>query len=113
MGKYRSRLEIVADILCVVNGNNGARKTRIMYQANLSYKLLTRYLKDIVEAGLVRFGSRNYYALTRKGREFLRRFGEYCDGREKVEEQLDHVEGQRVTLEKMLSMRKSEGLFEQ
>ncbi|MGQ9461394.1 MAG: winged helix-turn-helix domain-containing protein, partial [Candidatus Bathyarchaeaceae archaeon] len=37
MGKYRGRLDIVADILSVVNNNDGARKTRIMYQANLSY----------------------------------------------------------------------------
>ena len=104
MGRYRSRLEIIADMLCVVNDNkdnNGARKTRIMYQANLSYKLLTQYLNDVVEAGLVTFGTKNYYMLTRKGKEFLAKFGEYCKSREKVEVQLNHVEGQRVMLEKM------------
>lgn len=101
MGKYRSRLEIVADILYVVNDNNGAKKTRIMYQANLSYKLLTRYLKDVVEAGLVAFGSANCYTLTWKGREFLRRFGEYCDEREKVEDQLNDVQNERKMLENL------------
>jgi len=52
MAKYRSRLEIVADVLGVVSG--GARKTQIMYQANLSYKLLVHYLKDVIKMGLVK-----------------------------------------------------------
>jgi len=101
MSKYRGRIEIIADILCVVNDNNGARKTRIMYQANLSYKLLTQYLNEVVEAGLVTFGTKDYYVLTQKGKEFLAKFGEYCKSREKVEVQLNHVEDQRVMLEKM------------
>ena len=101
MGKYRSRLEIIADILFVVNDNNGARKTRIMYQANLSYKLLTQYLNGVVEAGLVAFGTKNFYMLTQKGKKFLAKFGEYCKSREKVEVQLNHVEDQRVILDKM------------
>jgi predicted transcriptional regulator len=101
MGKYRSRLEIIADILCVVNDNKGARKTRIMYQANLSYKLLTQYLNGVVEAGLVTFRTKNSYTLTQKGKEFLAKFGEYSKSCEKVEVQLNHVEDQRVMLEKM------------
>jgi len=101
MGKYRSRLEIIADILFVVNDNKGARKTRIMYQANLSYKLLTQYLNGVVEAGLVTFGTKNFYMLTQKGKKFLAKFGEYCKSREKVEVQLNHVEDQRVILDKM------------
>ncbi len=105
MGKYRHRLEIVADILYVVNDNNGAKKTKIMYQANLSYDLLVQYLKNVVDAGLITCGSKNCYALTRKGQEFLRKFGEYCDDREKVEKQLNHVEDQKALLEKMLTRR--------
>jgi len=101
MGKYRSRLEIIADVLCVVNDNDGARKTRIMYQANLSYKLLTQYLNDVVEAGLVTFATDDCYMLTQKGKEFLTKFGEYSKSRDKVEVQLNHVEDQKMTLEKM------------
>jgi len=40
-------------VLSVISGNEGARKTQIMYQAYLSYKLLVRYLKDVMDAGLV------------------------------------------------------------
>jgi len=101
MSKYRDRLGIIADILCVVNDNDGAKKTRIMYQANLSYKLLTQYLNATLKAGLVKFGTKNYYILTQKGKEFLAKFGEYSKTREKVEVQLNHIEDQRVTLEKM------------
>jgi len=101
MSKYRGRLEIIADILCVVNDNNGARKTRIMYQANLSYKLLTQYLNDVLEAGFVVSGTKDCYMLTRKGKEFLAKFGEYRKSREKVEVQLNHIEDQKVMLEKL------------
>lgn len=41
---YRSRYEIIADMLNVVSGR--AKKTKIMYQANLSYKLLQKYLAE-------------------------------------------------------------------
>jgi predicted transcriptional regulator len=101
MGKYRGRLQIIADILSVVNDNKGAKKTRIMYQANLSYKLLNQYLNYVIETGFVTFGTKDYCILTQKGKEFLTKFGEYRKTCEKVEVQLNHVEGQRVMLEKM------------
>jgi predicted transcriptional regulator len=97
MGKYRSRLQIIADVLSVVSG--GAKKTRIMYQANLSYKLLTRYLGDVLEAGLVRGGNDDCYELTQKGREFLARFDDYFVHRQSAEEKLNHVMDEKVKLE--------------
>jgi hypothetical protein len=45
MVKYRSRLKIVADMLSVASGDD-AKKTRIMYLANLSWDLLNRYLDE-------------------------------------------------------------------
>lgn len=97
MGKYRSSLQIIADILSEVRG--GARKTRIMYQANLSYKLLSRYLSEVLEAGLVKFGNDDCYELTEKGKEFLERFDEYSERRKSVEERLNDVRDERMTLE--------------
>src|SRR2546422_835291 len=41
--KYRSRTDIVTQILDAANGN-GANKTRIMYKAYLSYAQLKEYL---------------------------------------------------------------------
>ena len=84
MGSYRSRLDIIADILHVAR--QGAKKTQIMYQANLSYKLLTRYLSGILEACLVRFERRKQcYVLTRKGIEFLEKYKKYSRRNRRLE----------------------------
>ena len=101
LGKHRSRLKILASILSVVNNNEGVKKTQIMYKAYLSYKLLTRYLSDVMEAGLVSRGGENCYRLTKKGEEFLAKFGEYDESRERFDEQQNHIEDQRLMLEKM------------
>jgi len=101
MGKHRSRLKILANILFVVSDNNGAKKTQIMYQAYLSYKLLVQYLKDVTEAGLVKCVNENCYKLTPKGEKFLAKFGEYDKSRETVDEQLNHIEDQKLMLEEM------------
>jgi len=101
MGKYRNKLQIVADMLFVVRGNY-ANKTRIMYQANLSYKLLCRYLEDVVNAGLIRFEKGNSYVLTSKGEKFLKRFEEHQKQCQLFEEQNSSIQGERAELEKML-----------
>ncbi len=100
MGKYRSRLRIIADILVIAG--NGAKKTWIMYQANLSYKLLGRYLEEVMNAGLVRFVKGNLYVLTSKGEEFLKKCNEYHKQCEQLEEQINSVQGERAELENML-----------
>ena len=64
LGKHRSRIRILAKILSVVNENNGAKKTHIMYNAYLSYELLTRYLTDLINANLIIYGDDNNYMLT-------------------------------------------------
>jgi len=97
MAKYRSRLEIVADVLGVVS--DGARKTQIMYQANLSYKLLINYLKDVIDMGLVKMKDRRTYELTDKGFKFLEEFMGYYERRVEVEEQLNDVQDKKVMLE--------------
>lgn len=101
MGKHRSRLKILAKILSIVSANNGARKTQIMYQAYLSYKLLVRYLDDLTQAGLVRCENGTCYELTSKGKVFLTRFNEYSESCKFVEKQLDQIEYQKSTLEEM------------
>ena len=100
MGKYRDRLQIVADMLSVVSGND-AKKTRIMYLANLSWDLLNRYLNDLVEAGLLSFGSSGCYVLTPRGKLFLYRFSEYSKRCEKVNEHLNDLDKEKRNLENM------------
>jgi len=99
MSKYRDRLQIVADMLSIVSG--GARKTRIMYQANLSYRLLCRYLSEVLDAGLVRFEEEDCYVLTAKGKEFLSRHEDYSKRCRSLEAQFNHVNNEKTVLEEM------------
>jgi len=73
----RSKIRIIADILRVIERENGAKLTQILYGANLSYERLTGYLNELKAKGLIKEkrgdeGSRYY--LTEKGFRFLREF---------------------------------------
>jgi molybdenum-dependent DNA-binding transcriptional regulator ModE len=73
-----------------------------MYQANLSYKLLTMYLSEIVEASLIRFEKKGHcYVLTSKGREFLEKYKEYSRRHKHVEEQLNDISIKKKALEEL------------
>jgi len=101
MGNYRDRLQIIADILSIAGRR--AKKTQIMYQANLSYRLLCRYLNDVVKADLICVENADCFKLTNKGEDFLTRYQEYLKRRKRVEEHLNNVEGERALLEMMCS----------
>ena len=102
MASYRRRLDIIADILNVVS--RGAKKTQIMYQANLSYKLLNKYLSEIIEVCLVRFERRKKrYVLTSKGQKFLEKYKNYSKRNKHVEKQLGNVKVIRKVLEEYCS----------
>ena len=105
MGNYRSRFDIIADILHVVKGDDGAKKTQIMYGANLSYKVLKRYLAEVLEACLIKFEKgRRCYVLTTKGREFLERYHEYSKRNKHVTQQLETMKAKKKLLEKLCSI---------
>jgi predicted transcriptional regulator len=98
LGSYRGRLDIIADILRVAKGN--AKKTQIMYQANLSYKVLQRYLKEIVDASLISFeNTEHHYVLTSKGHEFLETYKDYAKTNRSIEKRLDEICTKKKILE--------------
>ncbi|MEM3566183.1 MAG: winged helix-turn-helix domain-containing protein [Candidatus Bathyarchaeia archaeon] len=104
MGSYRSRLDIIADILQVVRGNGRAKKTQIMYGANLSYTVLTKYLTEVLNACLIKFESgKRCYVLTDRGRTFLEHYREYSRRNRHVERQLETVNAKRKVLEELCS----------
>ena len=76
----------------------GARKTEIMYQANLSYRLLVRYLQDVLDLGLVRMQDDHTYVLTPRGADFLVEFEDYHARRVAVEERFDEMEDEKALL---------------
>ncbi|MCJ7762854.1 winged helix-turn-helix domain-containing protein [Candidatus Bathyarchaeota archaeon] len=104
MRTYRGKWDIIADILRVVSGN--AKKTQIMYQANLSYKVLQKYLAEIVEASLISFEKiERYYILTDKGRTFLDAYQEYSKTNRHLEKGLNSARTKKGVLEKLCSSR--------
>jgi len=74
-GRRRSRIEVIVDILS--EALNGANKTRLMYQCNLNFVRFNRYLRDMLDAGLIECEDSNpksilVYKTTDKGRELLK-----------------------------------------
>ena len=76
MGKNRDSLTIIADILRFAN--SGTNKTKIMYSANLSFKVLEKYLNIVMSSGLLK-KEKSLYILTPLGCEFIKKYGDYQD----------------------------------
>ena len=76
--KYRSRTEIVSMILESANG--GATKTKMMYNAFLSYNQLREYLSVLVENNLIEYleGTKTFKT-TEKGLNFLKMHNEMAE----------------------------------
>ncbi len=74
----RNNLDISADILEVARG--GAKKTHLVYRANLNFKLVNEYLDRLEEKGLIEPSSGMFYT-TEKGARFLRHYGELASPR--------------------------------
>ncbi len=109
LGNYRDRLDIIADILNVASRN--AKKTQIMYQANLSYKVLQRYLHEILDASLVRFEDENqYYRLTVKGQEYLEAYKDYARSSKSMEKRLNEFSSKRKILENLCDLKADQDL---
>lgn len=102
MGSYRHRLDIIADILRVVSGS--AKKTQIMYQANLSYAVMQKYLAEMTDASLISFeDDKRCYVLTNKGSAFLDAYHEYSKTNRHMEQRLNDVRNKKDVLEKLCS----------
>jgi predicted transcriptional regulator len=76
--RYRSRTDIVAQILEAANdgggdGGGGATQAKIMYKAFLPYAQLKEYLTIMVENGLLKYNEREQiYKTTERSNMFLR-----------------------------------------
>ena len=74
LSQRRSNLEIIAEILRIAR--RGTKRTRIVYGANLNFKMLREYLKKLEEAGLIAISGEDggIIKTTEKGLEFLQQF---------------------------------------
>jgi len=68
----RERLEIIKDILTSVR-NKPAKKTHILYKANLSPQMLNDYLNILIKNKLIRIENKSYH-ITDKGREYVSKY---------------------------------------
>ncbi len=73
-----------------------------MFQANLSYKVLQRYLEELTNASLINFEQeRQCYLLTDKGRDFLNAYNQYSEINKHVKERLVDISNKKRILEKL------------
>lgn len=73
--KYRSRTEIVGNILEAANGE--ATKTKIMYKSFISYNQLKEYLSVLIENNLIEYrDGTQTFKTTEKGLFFLKTHNE-------------------------------------
>jgi predicted transcriptional regulator len=69
--KYRTKTEIMSEILGIANGGS-ATKTKIMYQAFLSYPQMKKHLMVLTQNGLLNYNvDTQTFKTTEKGLRFL------------------------------------------
>ena len=100
LGSYRRRVDIIADILQVATID--AKKTQIMFGANLSYAVLQKYLHELIEASLVSYvNNTQRYVLTSKGRKFLALYKEYSKINKQIKKRLKDVHSKKNVLKRL------------
>ena len=96
--KYRSRIDIVADVL--KTAATGAKRTRIMYIANLSHSLLKKYLADAIKVGFVAAVDGGFET-TEKGHSFLEKYSQFSSKYTTLTSQLEDMRFEMEILERM------------
>ena len=76
MKERRNLIDIYADILKIIQ--DGARKTHIVYRANLNFTRCKRYMGELHKSGFVkkRSNSPPAWEVTERGHEFLKKHKE-------------------------------------
>jgi len=70
----RNDLDICADLLKVAM--DGAKKTQLVYRANLNFKIVKKYIERLSENGLLVYVNRSYFT-TERGSKFVNRYHEF------------------------------------
>ena len=102
----RHSLDIARDILTIASVK--ARKTRIMYQANLSFIQVKKYLHTLLEKGLLEHAGDSFYLVTRKGLMFLELYDSYIEKSRQLKEKLNQNKRDKLMLERMCSPHNSD-----
>ncbi len=101
LGNYRDKLDIIADILTAASRK--PKKTQIMFQANLSFRVFRKYLTEVSSASLICFEDETRcYDLTSKGKAFLEAYKQYLKTNRHAEKIIGEVNLKKQTLENLL-----------
>ncbi|MBN1681977.1 transcriptional regulator [Candidatus Bathyarchaeota archaeon] len=68
----RTSLDVYVDILQAAE--TGANKTRLVYRANLNFEIIKRYMKNLIENGLLEEKIEGKFFTTRKGLQFVEQY---------------------------------------
>ena len=72
----RNDLDICADLLNVAK--SGAKKTQLVYKANLNFKIINKYITRLSESGFLE-SENGQYLTTDKGNRFLVQYREFTE----------------------------------
>ena len=74
-GERRGTLEVYLDMLCVVgaHGEEGAKKTNIVYGARVGWKNIKKHLDYLISRGLLEKHEDNTYHLRIEGIEVIKK----------------------------------------
>lgn len=96
LGKNRDRVSLLAAVLSAAN--SGASKTKIMVTANLSFKLLEKYLAMSLQLGYIE-NNGSIYKCTSHGKDFLARFKNFENKNASLQRTLDDLAEERAILD--------------
>ena len=97
--RYRYSLEIVRDMLLIASVK--VRKTRMMYQANLSFRQSEKYLKSLLENGLMECHDDSCYLITKRGKDFLQMYDDYLERSRRIGDEINGARKDMLLLENM------------
>lgn len=73
--KYRTKTDLIAQILDAASDNRGLTRTKIMYKVFLSYTKVKEYLTVLLENDLIEYDEKSQtYKTTEKGLHFMQAY---------------------------------------
>lgn len=90
-------MEILADVLMAAG--KGARKTKIMQEANLSHELLQKYLAEAMSNAFLKSDGL-WFSPTEKGQKFLEQYTELHNEHSKIGSSLRRLKSRWEALER-------------
>lgn len=73
MSNYRSRWEIIREILKIIQVEKDAKKTRIMHKAYIDWKNFNKHLEFLMNENFIDRTDEDKYILTSEGKELLKK----------------------------------------